>query len=56
MALDAQEQRTRLTVRGRLIVGIIIGIVFAFVVTLINGVWWDCDLTTDTVCKVTWGY
>lgn len=56
MALDAQEQRTHLTARGRLVVGMFVGIVFAFVITLINGVWWDCDLTTDTICKVTWGY
>jgi hypothetical protein len=57
MAIDAQERPTKLTVRGRLVVGLIIGMSVATFVFLINGIWWDCDLTDSTsICKVTWGY
>ena len=57
MAIDAQERPTKLTVRGRLVVGLIIGMSIATFVFLINGIWWDCDLTDSTsICKVTWGY
>jgi hypothetical protein len=57
MAIDAQERPTKLTVRGRLVVGLIIGMSVATFVFLINGVWWNCDLTdSESICKVTWGY
>ena len=57
MAIDAQERPTKLTVRGRLVVGLIIGMSVATFVFLINGIWWDCDLSDSTsICKVTWGY
>ena len=57
MAIDAQERPTKLTVRGRLVIGLIIGMSVATFVFLINGIWWDCDLTDSTsICKVTWGY
>ena len=57
MAIDAQEHRTSLTIRGRVVVALIIGLSIATIVFLINGVWWDCDLTDSTsICKVTWGY
>lgn len=57
MAIDAQERPTKLTVRGRLVVGLIIGMAVATFVFLINGIWWDCDLTdSNSICKVTWGY
>ena len=57
MALDAQETPTRLTVRGRLVVGISIGIAIAIVVILLSGMWWDCDLTQpDSACRLYWGY
>ena len=57
MAIDAQEHRTKLTIRGRVVVALIIGLSIASVVFLINGIWWDCDLTqSNSVCKVTWGY
>ena len=57
MAIDAQEVGTNLTVRGRIVVGLLIGIVMAFIVILINGIWWNCDLTDATsVCRMKWGY
>jgi hypothetical protein len=57
MAIDAQEHRTKLTIRGRIVVALIIGLTIASVVFLINGIWWDCDLTqSNSICKVTWGY
>ena len=57
MAIDAQERPTKLTVRGRLVVGLIIGMSVATFVFLINGIWWNCDLTdSESICKVTWGY
>ena len=57
MALEAQETPTRLTVRGRLVVGISIGIAIAIVVILLSGMWWDCDLTQpDSACRLYWGY
>ena len=57
MAIDAQERPTKLTVRGRLVAGLIIGMSVATFVFLINGVWWNCDLTdSESICKVTWGY
>jgi len=57
MAIDAQEHKTKLTIRGRIVVALIIGSTIASVVFLINGIWWDCDLTqSNSICKVTWGY
>jgi hypothetical protein len=57
MAIDAQEHGTKLTIRGRVVVALIVGLSIASVVFFINGIWWDCDLTqSNSICKVTWGY
>ena len=57
MALDAQETPTRLTVKGRIVVGLLVGFLIASIIVLINGIWWNCDLTdSSSVCRVTWGY
>jgi hypothetical protein len=59
MAIDAQEQRKKsnLTVRGRLVVGILIGIAIATFVVLVNGMWWDCTIyDSGSSCQFTWGY
>lgn len=57
MALDAQETPTRLTVRGRIVVGLLVGLSIATFVVLFNGIWWNCDLTdTSSVCEIKWGY
>lgn len=57
MAIDAQEQRTSLTRRGRIVVALLIGIVLAILVIAINGMWWDCDLRpAGDHCSFTWGY
>jgi hypothetical protein len=58
MALEAQEVPTKLTVRGRVVVGISIGIGLAIVVILLSGMWWDCDLRagSTTPCVVGWGF
>ena len=57
MALDAQERPTQLTVRGRVVVGLLVGLLIAAFVVFFNGIWWNCDLTdTSSVCEVTWGY
>jgi hypothetical protein len=58
MALEAQETPTRLTVRGRIVVGVLVGLCMAIVVILLSGMWWDCDLRTGstTPCVVRWGF
>lgn len=57
MALDAEVVPTRLTVRGRIVVGLLVGLMIAAFVVFINGVWWNCDLTDSTsVCEIKWGY
>jgi hypothetical protein len=57
MALDAEVVPTRLTVRGRIFVGLLVGLMIAAFVVFINGVWWNCDLTDSTsVCQINWGY
>lgn len=57
MAIDAQEHKTKLTIRGRVVVALIVGLSIASFVFLINGIWWDCDLTdSNSICRVTWGY
>ena len=57
MALDAQEHGTKLTVRGRLVVGIAIGLGIALFIVLVNGMWWDCSIYDDgSMCHFTWGY
>lgn len=58
MAIDAQEHGTRLTVRGRIVFGVIIGIGFALFILLISGFWWDCDLRANATspCRVYWSY
>jgi Na+-translocating ferredoxin:NAD+ oxidoreductase RnfD subunit len=57
MAIDAQEKKSKLTARGRLVVGILCGILFALVVSITNNLWWDCDLRAGatTPCVVHWG-
>ena len=57
MAIDAQEHKTKLTVRGRLVVGLLCGIGFALVVFVTNNLWWDCDLRAGatTPCSIHWG-
>ena len=56
MALDAREVPSKLTVRGRIIVGLLCGIGVALIVTLISGMWWDCDLRAGatTPCRLYW--
>jgi hypothetical protein len=57
MALDAQVTPTKLTVRGRLVVGISIGLVIAVFIVLVNGMWWDCTIhDSGSSCQFTWGY
>ena len=58
MAIDAQEKKSRLTRRGRIVVGIAIGLLIALIVVLFNGMWWDCDLRagSNTACRLYWGY
>lgn len=58
MALEAEVQPTRLTVRGRVVVGVITGLLLAIFVVLLCGMWWDCDLRagSTTPCSVGWGY
>ena len=55
MAIEEKEQRkkSRLTVRGKLVVAFSIGIAIATFIVLINGMWWNCDTST---CSFTWGY
>lgn len=52
-AIDAQEHRSILTRRGRIVVAIGIGIGVAFFVVFLNGVWWNCDTGE---CSFVWGY
>lgn len=56
MALDAQEVPSKLTIRGRITVGLLCGIGVALLVTLISGMWWDCDLRagSTTPCRLYW--
>lgn len=57
MALEAQDHGTRLTVRGRIVVGLAIGTLIAVFTLLVGGIWWDCDLTQPgSTCAVGWGY
>jgi hypothetical protein len=57
MALDAQEYGTKLTVRGRLVKGILIGLGIALFIVLVNGMWWDCTVyDSGSACQFTWGY
>lgn len=53
MAIEAQEQSTILTKRGRIVVGIFAGVIIGIIVVGINGVWWNCDSSS---CQFTWGY
>jgi hypothetical protein len=53
MAIDAQESKSNLTRRGRIVTGIAFGLLIGAIVVLINGSWWNCDATT---CSFTWGY
>lgn len=53
MAIDAQESKSILTRRGRIVTGIAIGMVIGAIVVIINGSWWNCDAAT---CSFTWGY
>jgi hypothetical protein len=58
MALEAEIKPTQLTVRGRIVVGVITGLLMAVFVILICGMWWDCDLRAGSAnaCSVAWGY
>lgn len=58
MALDAEVVPTRLTVRGRIVVGLLFGIGFAIVVSIMSGMWWDCDLRAGatTPCVIHWKF
>lgn len=58
MALDLQEAPTKLTVRGRVVVGLLCGVGVAILVTLINGMWWDCDLRagSTSACRLYWSF
>ena len=58
MALDAEIKPTRLTIRGRVLVGVSTGLLMAVFVVMICGMWWDCDLRagSTTACSVGWGY
>jgi hypothetical protein len=56
MALDNQEVPSTLTVRGRVVVGLLCGIAVAVLVVLTNSFWWDCDLRSgaSTPCRLYW--
>lgn len=54
MAIEAQEQRTSLTRRGRVVVAFCVGIGVALFVVAVNGMWWNCDLHNQ--CSFAWGY
>lgn len=57
MAINAEERGTRLTVRGRIVVGLALGILVGITTLVFGGLWWDCDLTQPgSVCAVGWGY
>lgn len=57
MAIDAMEHHSNLTVRGRIVFGLLIGLGVALFVLLVNGMWWDCTSYEDgSVCHMTWGY
>ena len=53
MAIEAQEKRSKLTIRGRIVVATSIGLAIALFIVLVNGMWWNCDTTS---CSFTWGY
>lgn len=53
MAIDAQESKSNLTRRGRIVVGIAFGLLIGAIVVLINGSWWNCDASA---CSFDWGY
>ena len=55
MAIEDRERqvKSKLTVRGRLVVATSIGIAIALFIVLVNGMWWNCDTAT---CSFTWGY
>lgn len=57
MAIEAQEHGTRLTVRGRIVVGLLCGLGIALFILLVNGMWWDCiPAGNNSVCRMNWGY
>jgi hypothetical protein len=55
MAIEEKEQgkKSKLTVRGKIVVALLIGLAIATFIVLINGMWWNCDTST---CSFTWGY
>lgn len=53
MAIDAQESKSILTRRGRIVVGIFVGLIIGAVVVGINGMWWNCD---SSACSFEWRY
>lgn len=54
-AIDAQEYKSTLTRRGRIVVALLIGIAIAIFVVLVNGMWWNCN-SISNACYFTWGY
>lgn len=58
MALDDRTTLPKLTIRGRIVIACLLGLMLALIVVLINGMWWDCDLRPNsaTSCRVFWGY
>jgi NADH:ubiquinone oxidoreductase subunit 6 (subunit J) len=53
MAIDAQETKSNLTRRGRIVVAIGYGLLIAAIVVILNGSWWNCDASS---CSFDWGY
>ena len=58
MALEETAQTRNLTVRGRIVIGLIAGLVIATFIIVVCGMWWDCDLRAGatTQCSIRWGY
>jgi len=58
MAIEAEVKPSKLTVRGRIVVGITTGLCIAIIVYILCGMWWDCDLRAGatTPCSIGWGY
>ena len=54
MAIESQERRNKLTVRGRIVVSLFWGLVIALLVTVINGFWWECN--PAGTCGYIWSY
>ena len=53
MAIEASERETILTRRGRIVIGIVCGLVVGAFIVFINGLWWECDVSA---CGFNWRY